>query len=295
VASSVATERDRNARLEGLILLVSLVATAIVLASIAGLPLTPLRLPAGLVVGFFAPGYLLLRATVGDRMQSTMRLVLPVPLTLALAAITGVALDATPDGVRGEALGLVLCIASLLLGVVAVARGARPTGFGAGGGYSLQELVHGPGRPPPVRPESRRVPRFPLGIAVGLAPVAVGLRIARSIDDAPDTQAQVVLSGRVEEVMRIGRRAVTARVALSVTNNEQRVLRPLLTIAVDPATGASGAERMVPLRPAATRVVRLELRVPCGGTVRATLSGDGVPQRSVALRISCAEFERGQP
>ena len=294
MASSVATEHDRNERLERLILLVSLVATAIVLGSIAGLPLTPLRLPAGLVVGFFAPGYLLLRATVGDRMQSAMRLVLPVPLTLALAAITGVALDATPNGVRGEALALVLCIASLLFGVVAVARGARPAGFGAGGGYSLQELVQGPRRPR-ARPQPRRVPRLVLGLAVMLALVALGLRIARSVDHAPNTEAQVVLSGRVEEVRRIGRRAVTARVALSATNNEQRILRPLLRIAADPATGTSGADRVVPLAPGATRVVRLELRVRCGGAVRVTLSGDRVPERSVALRISCAEFERERP
>jgi hypothetical protein len=206
-----------------------------------------------------------------------------------------VALDATPDGVHGEALGLVLCIASLVLGVVAIARGARPAGFGAGRGYSLRELVHGPRPRSPVRPQSRRVPQLLLGLAVMLALVALGLRIARSVDESPDTEARLVLSGRVEEVMRIGRRAATARVALSVTNNEQRILRPLLSIAVEPAAGAPRAERVVPVRPAATRVMRLELRVRCGGAVHATLSGDRVPQRRVALRISCAEFERGQP
>ena len=43
-------------------------ATAIVLASLAGLPLEALRLPAGLIVGLFAPGYLLLRASGRPRL-----------------------------------------------------------------------------------------------------------------------------------------------------------------------------------------------------------------------------------
>ena len=101
-------------------------AVAIVLGSIAGLPLAPLRLPAGLLVGLFVPGYVLLRATVGGRLHGTMRFVLAVPLTLGLAAITGVALDATPHGVRGDAIGVALCVATLVLVVVAVSRGTHP-------------------------------------------------------------------------------------------------------------------------------------------------------------------------
>ena len=48
-------------------------------AALAGLPIEPLQVPAGLLVGLFAPGYLLLRATVGARMKSTLRLILPAP------------------------------------------------------------------------------------------------------------------------------------------------------------------------------------------------------------------------
>ena len=95
-------------------------------ALIAGLPLAPLRLPAGLLVGLFVPGYVLLRATVGGRLHGTMRFVLAVPLTLGLAAITGVVLDATPLGVRGDAIGVALCVATLVLVVVAFSRGTSP-------------------------------------------------------------------------------------------------------------------------------------------------------------------------
>ena len=125
-AVPVRSEPDAAERVDGLVFLLSLVAVAIVLGSIAGLPLTPLRLPAGLLVGLFVPGYLLLRATVGGRLHGTMRVVLAVPLTLGLAAITGVVLDATPLGVRRDAIGVALCSATLVLVVVAIVRGTSP-------------------------------------------------------------------------------------------------------------------------------------------------------------------------
>ena len=103
---SVPTAHDQwqAERNDALAFLVSLTAVAIVRA-LAGLPIEPLQVPAGLLVGLFAPGYLLLRATVGARMKSTLRLILPLPLTLALAALCGVLVEATPNGVNGQATG----------------------------------------------------------------------------------------------------------------------------------------------------------------------------------------------
>ncbi len=95
-------------------------------AALAGLPIEPLQVPAGLLVGLFAPGYLLLRATVGARMKSTLRLILPLPLTLALAALCGVLVEATPNGVNGQATGLALCLCSVVLALVAIRRGTQP-------------------------------------------------------------------------------------------------------------------------------------------------------------------------
>jgi hypothetical protein len=285
-------EPDAAERVDGLVFLLSLVAVAIVLGSIAGLPLAPLRLPAGLLVGLFVPGYLLLRATVGGRLHGTMRFVLAVPLTLGLAAITGVVLDATPLGVRGDAIGVALCVATLVLVVVAFSRGTSPAlPHPAGAARSilsrLRDTSDRAGGVPGVR--SLAVPALLLGLSLACALAAVGLKIADSVNGSLDPDAPIVLSGRVQAATQTGGGRAEARIALMLANNTSRTLTPLLRLAVAPPlnTESRPRRRRVSLAPGGTRIVRVTLRVACGGAVRAKLSGAGVPRRAVTLRIAC--------
>jgi hypothetical protein len=280
-------------RLDGLVFLLSLAAVAIVLGSIAGLPLGPSRLPAGLLVGLFAPGYLLLRATVGDRLRGTMRFVLAVPLTLGLAAITGVMLDATPHGVRGDAIGVALCVASLVLVAVAFSRRSSPVlPHPAGAARSIVERLRvssyraGGAR----REPSPVVPSLLLGVLLAFGLAAVGLKIADSVNGSLDPDATIVLTGRVQAATQTGGARAEARIALTLANKTSRTVTPLLRLAVAPPlnTEIRPRRRRVSLEPRSTRIVRVTLRVACGGAVRANLSGAGVPRRAVTLRIACA-------
>jgi hypothetical protein len=286
---SVRSESDAGECVDGLVFLLSLVAVAIVLGSIAGLPLTPLRLPAGLLVGLFAPGYLLLRATVGGRVHGAKRFVLAVPLTLGLAAISGVVLDATPLGVRGEAIGVALCGATLVLVAVTLWRGTSP-------------VLPRPANVVPlildrVRVSSRRarvgrsliVPSLLLMVSLAGALAAVALKIADSVDSSRDADAPLVLTGRLQSATQTGGARADARIALTFVNNAPRNVTPLLRLAVIPlADGISRPrQRRIPLEPRTTRTIRVTLRAACGGAVRARLSGRGVARREVKLRISC--------
>lgn len=278
-------ERERSERVDGLVFVLSVVAVAVVLGAIAGLPLAPLRLPAGLLVGLFAPGYLLLRATVGDRLRGAMRFVLAVPLTLGMAAVTGVALDATPPGVRSDALGVALCVASLVLVPIALVRGTAP----ALPRPSFVRASSARGSDVGGRPPRQLLPIVLLAVAFVLGLTAVGLRVADSVDSSVDPDAPIVLTGRVASAVETGRSSARARIALTLTNNALTPVKPALAVAVSPQRkGTSGARRQrVPLGPQSTRIIRLTLRVACGGAVRARLSGAGVPRRAVTLRVTC--------
>ena len=219
-------ESDAAERVDGLVFLLSLVAVAIVLGSIAGLPLAPLRLPAGLLVGLFVPGYVLLRATVGGRLHGTMRFVLAVPLTLGLAAITGVVLDTTPLGVRGDAIGW---------------RCASPPWCWSSSPFARHE----PGAPPPRRCGAI-YSWSPSRLAGSIAPEASGrcahwsfrpsssesrwsarwlpsgLKIAASVDGSLDPDAPIVLTGRVQAATQTGGGRAVSRIALTLANNRPR-------------------------------------------------------------------------
>jgi uncharacterized membrane protein len=286
---SVRSDSDATERVDGLVFLLSLVAVTIVLGTIAGLPLAPLRLPAGLVVGLFAPGYLLLRATVGGRLHGTLRFVLAVPLTLGLAAITGVVLDATPVGVRGEAIGVALCVFSLVLVALALWRGTSP-------------VLPRPANAAPlildrIRVSSRRaggwpsliVPSLLLALSLTCALAAVALKIDDSVDASRDADAPLVLTGRVQSATQTGAARAEARIALTLGNNEPRNVTPLLRLSVAPSAAGTSRprQRRVPLEPRSTRTIRVTLRVACGGAVRAKLSGRYGARREVTLRITC--------
>jgi hypothetical protein len=290
VASTAHDPRQADCN-DGLAFVASIVAAAIVLGWIAGLPLEALRLPAGLLVGLFAPGYLLLRASGASRVRGPMRFVLPVPLTLAMAAVLGVILDQTSEGLHGSALGLTLCAGSLGLALIAFVRGTHPVTLRARDMRpSLVDVLRGPLRPsrhatsdlPPVAAD------LALTASVLLALAVAGLWMSRSIDLSTDRTGSVALTGRVQTAAHPRDGLVRADVELSVENDRPGPIKGDLRVAVEPAGRWSRPFHQPLAVPAgATSRVAVPLRLPCEGAIRATLSHPSGVRRLVRLRVHC--------
>jgi hypothetical protein len=291
MAPSVRYDPGQADRHDGLAFVASIGATAIVLGWIAGLPFGALRLPAGLFVGLFAPGYLLLRASVGPGLEGSLRFVLPVPLTLAMAAVFGVALDQTSDGLSGNALGVTLCACSLGLAVIAFIRGTHPLTFRTRDlRPSLLDVLRGPFRPP--RGATGDLPPIAadlaLSAAVLLALAVAGLWVSRSIDLSTDRTGSVALTGRVQTAAQPRDGIVRAGVELTVVNDRPGPITGILRIAVEPVKpGAHGYEQRLTVPASATSRVAVSLPVPCEGAVRATMTHTNGPRRAVRLRVRC--------
>jgi hypothetical protein len=281
-------QADRN---DGLAFVASIGATAIILGWIAGLPFGALRLPAGLFVGLFAPGYLLLRASIGPGLEGPLRFVLPVPLTLAMAAVFGVALDQTSDGLRGNALGVVLCASSLGLAAIAFVRGTHPLTFRARDMRpSLLDVLRGPLRPPrqPIGDLPPIATDLALSASVLLALAGAGLWVSRSIDLSTDRTGSVALTGRVQSAAQPRDGIVRADVELTVENDRPGPITGVLRIAVEPARrGTHGFAQRLSVSASATSRVAVSLPVPCEGAVRATMTHPNGPRRAVRLRVHC--------
>jgi hypothetical protein len=219
-----------------------------------------------------------------------MCFVLAVPLTLGLAAITGVVLDATPLGVRGDAIGVALCVATLLLVAVVLWRGTAPV---LPRPVDVAPWILDRDRVSSRRVGGRRsliVPSLLLAVSLACALAALGLKIADSVDGSLDADAPLVLAGRVQSATQIEGARAKARIELTLANNEPRNVTALLRLSAAPlAEGTSRPrQRRIPLNARSRRIIRVTLRVACGGAVRARLSGRGVARREVKLRITCA-------
>jgi hypothetical protein len=247
---------------------------AVVIAGAAGAPVGPARMPAGIVVGLVAPGWLLLAATAADRLGRGHTAALAVPLSLAVCALSGTVL--TLAGVKLEALPLtlVVCAASLAALVAALARRPVP-------------------RSPPARLPALEPPRLTartaLAGALALAIVAMAAstvhQVVRDDHAARASTAYVALTGRLERQRPAGR-AVRARVSFTAINAQPRAIRPRLEISVLPGA-AVPLRRRLPVAAHAQASVRRSLLVRCGDQVVASLGGDGVPPRTSTLRIAC--------
>jgi hypothetical protein len=282
----------QSERSDGLAFAASIGATAVVLGWTVGLPLEVLRLPAGLVVGLFAPGYLLLRASGAPRVKGVLRFVLPVPLTLAMAAVVGVVLNTTSGGLRGSTLGLTMCACSLGLAVIASIRGKHPVTLSARDGRpSLVDLLRIPLRP--ARHLTSDPPPFgadlALSASVVLALAAAGLAVSRSIDLSPGPTGSVALTGRIQSAAE--RNGIArADIEVTVENSRPGTISGDLRIGVEPAVrGARGFHKTVTVGPGATSRFAVSLRVPCESAVRATLSRPGGVRRLVKLRVRCGD------
>jgi hypothetical protein len=276
--------------MDGLAYVVSLAAIAVVLALALGLPFEVLQLPAGLLAGFFAPGYLLLRASVGPHMRGAMRFVLPVPLTLALAVVVGVFVEPTEQGVRGDALAVAVCLVSVGLAAICFVRGTHPVTLAARDMRpSLLDVLRGAFRGertatangPPLAAD------LALSASVILALAVAGLWVSRSIDVSSADVGSVALGGRLQ-ASAPSNGLVPAVAELTVENHRSRQTEGNLRITVEPRSpGMRPIDRGVIVPAASTTRAAVRVRVPCNGSVRVTFSNPRGARRALRLRVSC--------
>ena len=218
---------------------------------------------------------------------------LPVPLTLALAALVGVLVEATPHGVGAHAIGFALCLSSAVLALVVLRRGTHPVTW----------------RPTDMRPSAGDVLRAPFGrrtedqqnqpplgadllltVSVVIALAIAGLWIARALDRSGDPTPYTALTGRVLTAGEPRNGLARTQVELTVVNDSERAIKPVLRVGTDPPRRATRLlEQVVSVPAASARKVAIELQVPCNGAIRAALSGGRTApaERAVKLRVAC--------
>jgi hypothetical protein len=249
--------------------------TALVVAAAAGLDLGALRAPVGLLIGLVAPGWLLLRATVGRRLSGGHAAALAVPLSLAICALSGTVLTLAGVKLTALPLTLVVCGVSLACLIVAVLRRTLPS----------PPAVHwAPPQSLPLTP--RMAVAGGLTIAI-LAMVASTIhQIVRVDDAARESTPFVALTGRLQQATPVAG-GVRASVAFTTINSQPRAIRPRLEISVLPGQ-ATPLRRTLTIAAQRQALVRETVIARCGDEIIASLSGDGVPLRTSTLRITCA-------
>jgi hypothetical protein len=241
----------------------------------AGVGIGPVRAVAGLVVGLFAPGWLLLRATAGQRLAAGHAAALMVPMSLAICALSGTVL--TLAGVKLTPLSLTIVVSAVSLVCLRVAAGRRM-------------LVPPLAVRRPAAQGLRLTPRTAIAAVLAIAIIAVAASTVRQIvgvDDAARVPTPfVALTGELQQITPVAG-GVSARVGFTTINNQPRTIRPLLVVSVVPS-GTTPVRRTLTVGPRAQASVQESLPLVCGNELVATLSGDGVPARTSTLRIPCA-------
>jgi hypothetical protein len=250
------------------------VLTGLVIAAAAGLDLGALRAPIGLIGGLAAPGWLMLRASVGGRLAPGQTAALAVPLSLTICALSGTVLTLAGVKLTTLPMTLVVCAVSLACLVVAAWRGMLP---------SPPALHRSPGRSMQITPR--------IAVAGGLMMAILALAVSTvqqmvRVDDAARASTTFVgLAGKLQQAAPVPG-GVRASVAFTAINSLPRTIRPRLEIAVLPG-GTPPAQRTLKIAAHAQGTVREALMTRCGDEIIATLSGDGVPVRTSMLRITC--------
>lgn len=279
---------------------VAILATAalLVLIGLLGLPLGPLRIVAGIIVTFFAPGYGLLLIIQPRQLAAIGRGILSVPLSLALAIIWGVILNVSPFGVypNGLAAGMA-SIALVFFGIAA--RLHRP------GVPNLATTIRDrwwQSTAGHTRGQTRRTLPTPQIAGVALALLLIGswagVGLYRSSSEAPTrfTELYIISTtpvGPDGTLLRLGihnREGATKRYQLKAT----RKASPDQSEAT-PSAGRTTfvVEQEVTVLDGEEAIVEMRLDLLCGDSIEATLNmaGDGtasVPYRTVRARPACA-------
>ena len=202
-------------------------------------------------------------------MKSTLRLILPLPLTLALAALCGVLVEATPNGVNGQATGLALCLCSVVLALVAIRRGTQPvTWKSTDFRPTAAEVLRAPfGRRRALEEAPPLGADLLLTVAVLIALAIAGLWVVRALDRSADPVPYTALTGRVVAAAAPRDGVTRARVEMTVVNDAPRAIRPVLRIGTDPALRG-------------TRRLEQVVRVPARSSRRVGIALDAAVRRS---------------
>jgi len=280
-------------------------AALLVLIGVLGVPLGPLRIAAGILVTFCAPGYILLPIMQPRRLAAIARFILSVPLSMALAIAWGVVLNLSPFGVYPEGLAAGMALSALIFFGIA-ARLRRP------GMPNLPTTVRDrwwqttAGR---SRVRTRRTLPLPQIAGVLLALLLIGtwtgVGLYRGSREAPTrfTEFYVISTtpvGLDGTTLRLGvrnREGATKRYQLKAKRNtspEQSDATPTVghnTFAVEQEVAVADSEE---------GIAEMRLDLLCGDGIDATLNmaGDGtasVPYRTVRVRPACAPGTSGNP
>ncbi len=251
-------------------------AALLVLIGVLGLPFGPLRILGGILVTFFAPGYGLILLLQPRQLAAIGRVVLSVPLSMALAIIWGTLLNLSPLGVH-------------------------PEGLAAGMATTIRDRwwQTTTGR---ARVRTRRALPIPQVAGMVLALLLIGtwasVGLYRSSREAPThfTEFYVVSTtpvGPGGTILRLGvhnREGATKRYQLKATRNagpDQSDATPgvghITFVVEQEVTVFDGEEGIAEMR----------IALLCGDSIDATLNmaGDGtasVPYRTVRARPACA-------
>ncbi len=255
-------------------------ATVLAVAGVLGAPLGPLRVPLGAVAIFCAPGYAALLVARPRRLAGVQRILLAIPLSLAITIACGVALSLGPRGVRAADLALASLACAGIGFVVAGGRAAATGAWGVDAVAPRGALWRMPGRQRALR----------VAGALALAGWAVwGIVLATRDRPTPYTELYILATDEAGP-------GVT-RATFGVRNREGGARRYLLVVAPvappgDPELRPT-VEWALAVGDGAEVTVEAREALPCGAALEARLWRDdgvgvvGPPYRVVRARANC--------
>jgi uncharacterized membrane protein len=188
---------------------VFVLAVLLVLVATVGLPLGPVRVVAGVLTTFFAPGYALILIIHPRQLAAISRVVLSVPLSLAVAIGWGIVLSRLPSGIHPNNLAFVTALTTLgLFLVAAYLRRREVPGFLAvtvrSWGTPRRVKLPGAGRTAPL-PR----PALLAGIALAVILAWAGVGLVQGSRAIPDHYTEFFLidakpDGTNAAVIRLG-------------------------------------------------------------------------------------------
>ena len=241
-------------------------ATIVTLIASAGLPLGPLQVLAGTVATLCAPGYAFLLAVQPRRLPFVNRLVLSVPLSLAVVIILGLALNASPLGVHQRGLAALACGVTLALLAVASKRGHAP---------SAQQWRDSLGSLRSSLPGKRQVPQIGVkSVLISLVALALiawaGVGLYTATRPVPTYYTEFAIASAAPATDQ------SATIRLDISNYERTEVRYLVRIIhlpTNPADSAAAAtiEREIDLAVGATGSIEVTIAFACGDSIEAHL------------------------